>query len=77
MKVQRTGLDALFKNDLQNLKFAAKVRPTPLCLRLANLAFVELGALETSQQGGMGDHSLFLITYPEHGPVGGCRAKGS
>ena len=30
VKVQRTGLDALFKNDLQNLKFAAKVRPT-LC----------------------------------------------
>ena len=25
MKVQRTGLDDLFKNDLQNLKFAAKV----------------------------------------------------
>ena len=25
VKVQRTGLDALFKNDLQNLKFAAKV----------------------------------------------------
>jgi len=25
VKVQRTGLDDLFKNDLQNLKFAAKV----------------------------------------------------
>ena len=25
VKVQRTGLDALFKNDLQNLKFAATV----------------------------------------------------
>ena len=27
VKVQRTGLDDLFKNDLQNLKFAAKVPP--------------------------------------------------
>jgi predicted unusual protein kinase regulating ubiquinone biosynthesis (AarF/ABC1/UbiB family) len=29
VKVQRTGLDDLFKNDLQNLKFAAKVNPAP------------------------------------------------
>ena len=34
VKVQRTGLDDLFKNDLQNLKFAAKVCDSPPAARI-------------------------------------------